>query len=66
MNKSNGSAVASTLLGDSLERGPENSVVTPIRMKQSEPKKYTTHFDVCVIDCITCDAGSDLCFLPDT
>ena len=39
INKSNGSDVASELQGDSLERGPEYSVVTPIRMKQSEPKK---------------------------
>ena len=54
------------LQGDSLERGPAYSVVAPVRMKQSEPQKYSTYLDGCVIYCITCSAGSDLCFLPDT
>ena len=49
--------------GDSLERGPEYSVVTPVRMKQSKPKNYATYLDECVIDCITCDVGSHLRFL---
>ena len=52
---------------DSPERGSEYPIVTPIKIKQyKQKKKYTTHLDVCVIDCITRYAGSDLHFLPDT
>uniref|UniRef100_A0A3B4DLF7 Rho/rac guanine nucleotide exchange factor (GEF) 18b n=1 Tax=Pygocentrus nattereri TaxID=42514 RepID=A0A3B4DLF7_PYGNA len=49
---------------DSLKRGPDCSLVTPVRMKQSERMKCTTYLDVCVIDCIACDARSNLRFLP--
>lgn len=49
----------SDVQGDSLESRLEFSVVTPVRMKQSEPKKYAIYLDVCVIDCVTYGAGSD-------
>lgn len=52
------------ILGYSLGRGPEFSVVARVRMKQSEPKKYTTYRDVCVIDCSTNDLFSARHFSP--
>lgn len=42
---------------DSLKGSPEYSVMALARTKQSEPKKYATHFDVRVIDFIAYDAG---------